>query len=45
VVGQTGTGKSSLLRDITGQDITIGETHKSGLLITGPWTRDGEKKS
>ncbi|KAK3292157.1 uncharacterized protein B0H64DRAFT_364857 [Chaetomium fimeti] len=30
VVGQTGTGKSSLLRELTGQDITIGETHKSG---------------
>ncbi|EAQ88328.1 predicted protein [Chaetomium globosum CBS 148.51] len=30
VVGQTGTGKSSLLKELTGQDINIGKSHKSG---------------
>jgi Cdc6-like AAA superfamily ATPase len=30
VVGQTGTGKSSLIRELTGQDVVVGHTHESG---------------
>ncbi|KAG7294460.1 hypothetical protein NEMBOFW57_004533 [Staphylotrichum longicolle] len=30
VVGQTGTGKSTLLRELTGLDLAVGHTHNSG---------------